>query len=115
MTVTIYHNPKCSTSRNALAMLREAGIEPTIVEYLKTPPDRATLLELIDAIGGGARGILRKKAPAYAALGLERPELDDGAIIDAILAQPELIERPIVVSARGTRLCRPLERLREII
>jgi arsenate reductase (glutaredoxin) len=115
MDVTIYHNPKCSTSRNALAQLRDKGIEPTIVEYLKTPPDRATLEGLIRAVGGGAAAILRKKEKLYSVLGLDAPGVDDGAIIDAVLAHPVLIERPLVVTPKGARVCRPLEKLAEIL
>lgn len=112
---TIYHNPRCSTSRSALARLHEAGIEPVIVEYLKTPPGRDELLAIAAANGSGARGILRDKEALCAELGLDDPAVSDDALIDAMLAHPVLINRPIVVTPRGTRLCRPLERLEEIL
>lgn len=114
MTVVIYHNPNCSTSRNALAQIRERGIEPQIVLYLKNPPDRATL-ERIVADVGGARAALRKKEKLVAELGLNGPNIGDAALIDAMLAHPVLIERPIVVTPKGTRVCRPLEKLAEVL
>lgn len=107
MPVTIWHNPRCSNSRGALQLLREQGIEPTVIEYLKTPPDRATLQALVDAMGSGARALLRDKEAAYTALGLGDAGLDDAALIDAMLQHPELINRPIVRTPLGVRLCRP--------
>lgn len=115
MEATIYHNPNCSTSRKALAMLEEAGIIPKIVQYLKTPPSRDELLGLIAGIGGGPRAILRKKAAPYEALNLADPAVSDEAIIDAIMVHPVLIERPIVVTAKGVRLGRPVETIKEIL
>ena len=103
----IYHNPSCSNSRKALAVLREHGIEPVVVEYLKTPPDRATLVRLLAAMGCGPRAILRAKGDLYEELGLADPALGDDALIAAMLAHPVLINRPIVVTPQGTRLCRP--------
>jgi arsenate reductase (glutaredoxin) len=113
--VTIYHNPSCSTSRNVLGMIREAGIEPRIVEYLKTPPSRAALESIVARAGLKLRDILRKKAPPYAELGLDDPTLSDDAIFAAIAAHPVLIERPIVVTPKGGRLCRPKEKVWEIL
>ena len=105
--VTIYHNPACGTSRNTLGLIRNAGIEPQVIEYLRTPPDRATLLSLIAAMGVPVRDVARAKEPRYAELGLA--DADDAALIDAMLAHPVLINRPIVVTAVGTKLCRPSE------
>ena len=115
MDVTIYHNPNCSTSRKVLGMIRDAGENPTVVEYLKTPPDRATLLAILDRAGLSVRGVLRRKAPAYDELGLDNPALSDEELLGAIAANPVLIERPIVVTAQGARLCRPVEKLLEIL
>lgn len=112
---TIYHNPRCSTSRSALARLNEAGIEPQIIEYLETPPGRDELLAIIAANGTGVRGILRDKEALCAELGLTDPAVSDDTLIDAMLAHPVLINRPIVITPRGTRLCRPLERLEDIL
>lgn len=114
-TITIYHNPACGTSRNVLATIRETGIEPRVVEYLKDPPDCETLRGLIAAMGIPARDLLRAKEALYAELNLDDPALDDDALIDAMLAHPVLINRPIVVSPRGTRLCRPSETVRELL
>ena len=111
--VTIYHNPACGTSRNTLGLIRNAGIEPQVVEYLRTPPDRATLLSLIAAMGVSVRDVVRAKEPLYAELGLA--DADDAALIDAMLAHPVLINRPIVVTALGTRLCRPSEAVLDIL
>ncbi len=113
--VTIFHNPACGTSRNVLAMICETGIEPKIVEYLKTPPSRAELERILKSAGLSVRAILRKKAPPYAELGLDDPALSDQAIFAAIAAHPVLIERPIVVSPKGARLCRPKEKVQEIL
>lgn len=108
-TITIYHNPACGTSRNTLAMIRQSGEEPEIVEYLKTPPSRETLEELIRAMGVPLRALLRRKGTPYDALGLDDPKWTDADLIGFMLAHPILIERPIVVTPRGVRLCRPSE------
>jgi len=115
MKATIYHNPRCGTSRNTLAILRHAGIEPTIIEYLKTPPDRTTLLRLLVDAGLTPRGAARQKEKLFEELGLRDPSVSDEAILDAMLANPILIERPFVVIEKGTRLCRPSEVVLEII
>lgn len=111
MTVTIYHNPTCGTSRNTLAMIRQSGEEPHVVEYLKTPPAREELLRLIDAMGMTPRQLLREKGTPYADLGLGDPSLTDDALIDAMMAHPILINRPIVVTEKGAALCRPSEKV----
>lgn len=113
--ITIYHNPACGTSRNTLALIRNSGAEPTVIEYLKTPPDRATLQGLIAAIGLPVRDLLRHKGTPYAELGLDDPGLDDDALIDAMLQHPILINRPIVVTPLGARLCRPSESVLDIL
>lgn len=115
MKTTIYHNPSCGTSRKVLAMLRDAGIDPTIVEYLKTPPDRATLERLIARMGVPVRSVLRRKATPYDELGLDDPKWTDGQLIDFMATHPVLIERPIVVTPRGTKLCRPPETVLELL
>ena len=115
VTATIYHNPACGTSRNALALLREAGLEPTIVEYLKDPPSRAQLRALIRDAGLSVREALRQRGTLYDELGLGDPALGDEQLLDAMLAHPILINRPFVVTPLGTRLCRPLDRLQEIL
>lgn len=115
MDATIYHNPKCGTSRNTLALLREAGIEPTIIEYLKTPPDADTLRRLGADSGLGIRGLLRRKGTPFDELGLGDESLTDDHLIAHIQTNPVLIERPIVVTPLGTRLCRPMEKVREIM
>lgn len=107
--VSIYHNPACGTSRNTLAMIRASGVEPEVIEYLKTPPSREQLKVLIAATGNGARALLREKGTPYLELGLDNPELADEALIDAMLAHPILINRPIVVTEKGVALCRPSE------
>ena len=107
--VVIYHNPACGTSRNTLAMIRNAGIEPHVVEYLKTPPARALLVELIDRAGITPRDLLREKGTPYAELGLGDDALSDDTLVDAMMAHPVLINRPLVVSPLGVRLCRPSE------
>ena len=112
---TIYHNPACGTSRNTLALLREAGIEPTIVEYLKDPPSRAQLQALIRDAGLTVREALRQRGTPHDELGLGDPALSDDQLLDAMLAHPILINRPFVVTPLGTRLCRPPDRLREIL
>ncbi len=110
-TVTIYHNPACGTSRNTLALIRHAGIEPTVIEYLKTPPDRATLRALAAATGEPLRALLREKGTPFAELGLGDPQRSDEALLDAVLQHPILLNRPLVVSPLGTALCRPSERV----
>ncbi len=109
MTVTIYHNPACGTSRNTLAMIRASGEEAVVIEYLKTPPSRERLLELIAAMGIAPRQLLREKGTPYAELGLADPKWSDEELIDFMLAYPILINRPIVETPKGTRLCRPSE------
>jgi len=113
--ITIYHNPRCSNSRGALELIRAAGHEPWVVEYLQTLPDRATLKELARASGLGLRGLLRSKEAEYAELNLDNPALDDEALLDAIARHPVLLNRPIVVGPRGVDLCRPPERVLELI
>ena len=115
MKVTIYHNPSCGTSRNTLAMIRQSGEEPQIIEYLKTPPDRARLLELIGALGISVRGLLREKGTPYAELGLADPKWSDDELIDFMLAHPILINRPIAVTPKGARLCRPSELVLDLL
>jgi arsenate reductase (glutaredoxin) len=107
--VTIYHNPNCGTSRNVLGLIRNAGIEPTIIEYLKAPPDRRILLGLIKRMGIRVRDLLRRKDALYDELGLDDPKWTDDQLIDAMLANPSLINRPIVVTPLGVKLCRPSE------
>src|SRR6266481_8886940 len=109
MSVTIYHNPDCGTSRNTLAMIRQSGEEPEVIDYLKNPPSRSRLIELIKAVGIPVRALLREKGTPYAELGLADPKWSDEELIDFMLAHPILINRPIVVTAKGTRLCRPSE------
>ena len=109
MSVTIYHNPACGTSRNVLAMIRQSGEEPEIIEYLKTPPDRATLKDLIRRMGIAPRELLRRKGTPYDALGLDDPKWSDDELIDFMLREPILINRPIVITPKGVRLCRPSE------
>jgi arsenate reductase len=115
MSVTIYHNPSCGTSRNTLAMIRQSGEEPEIIEYLKTPPDRAKLRELTSAMGISVRALLREKGTPYAELGLADPKWSDDELIDFMLAYPILINRPIVVTTKGTRLCRPSEAVLDLL
>jgi arsenate reductase len=115
MTVTIYHNPACGTSRNVLQIIRDSGVEPRIVEYLKTPPDRATLASLLKRMGMKPRDLLRRRGTPYDDLGLDDPDLTDDRLIDAMLAHPILIERPIVVTETAVKLCRPSETVKEIL
>lgn len=115
MDVIIYHNPDCGTSRNTLAMIRNAGIEPHVIEYLKTPPSRALLQQLIARAGLTVRDVLREKGTPYAELGLGDPALSDDALLDAMMAHPILINRPIVVSPNGVRLCRPSELVLDLL
>jgi arsenate reductase len=113
--IVIYHNPDCGTSRNTLAMIRNAGIEPHVVEYLKTPPSRAMLVQLIERAGITPRHLLREKGTPYADLGLGDENLSDEALIDAMMAHPVLINRPLVLSPLGVRLCRPSEVVLDIL
>ena len=113
--IVIYHNPACGTSRNALAMIRNAGIEPHVIEYLKTPPSRALLADLIARAGLTARALLREKGTPYAELGLADPSLSNDALLDAMMAHPILINRPLVVSPLGVRLCRPSEAVLDLL
>jgi len=113
--ITIYHNPACATSRNVLAMIRNSGEEPTIIEYLKTPPDRETLRRLIAAMGIPVRALLREKGTPYAELGLDDPKWSDEQLLDFMVQYPILINRPIVVTPLGTRLCRPSETVLQIL
>lgn len=115
MTTTIYHNPNCGTSRNTLAMIRASGEEPEIVEYLKNPPDRERLVELICASGLAVRDVLRRKGTPYDELGLDDQKWTDEELLDFMLAHPILINRPFVETARGVRLCRPSEVVLEIL
>ncbi len=115
MRVTIYHNPNCGTSRNTLAMIRQSGEEPEVIEYLKTPPSRERLVELIKAMGISPRALLREKGTPYAELGLADPKWSDDELIDFMLAHPILINRPIVVTQKGARLCRPSELVLELL
>ena len=113
--IVIYHNPDCGTSRNTLAMIRNAGIEPHVVEYLKTPPSRALLVQLVDRMGISLRELLREKGTPYAELGLQDESLTDAQLLDAMMEHPILINRPIVVSPMGVRLCRPSEAVLDIL
>lgn len=113
--IIIYHNPECGTSRNALAMIRNAGIEPHVVEYLKTPPSRVLLTQLLDRAGASPRDWLREKGTPYGELGLNDATLSDDALLDAMIAHPLLINRPIVVSPLGVALCRPSEAVLDLL
>ena len=113
--VTIYHNPSCGTSRNTLALIRHAGIEPVVVEYLKTPPSKERLRELVAAMGISVRALLRERGTPYAELELDDPTLSEDALLDAMLTHPILINRPIVVTELGTKLCRPSEEVLELL
>jgi arsenate reductase len=115
MTVTIYHNPACGTSRNTLALIRASGVEPHVVEYLKTPPTRDEIKALATRAGVPVRGLLREKAAPFAELNLGNPALGDDALLDAIEANPVLLNRPIVVSDKGVKLCRPSEEVLDLI
>lgn len=114
MTVTIYHNPRCGTSRTTLALLQQHGAAPVVIDYLKTPLDRKQLKELAKAVGG-VRPLLREKEAVYGELGLADPKLNDDALIDAIVAHPILLNRPIVTSPKGARVCRPADLVLEIL
>ncbi|MBB5050321.1 arsenate reductase [Afipia massiliensis] len=115
MTVTIYHNPACGTSRNTLAMIRQSGEKPTVIEYLDTPPSRDQLVALIKDMNIPVRALLREKGTPFAALGLSDPTLTDDQLLDAMMAHPILINRPIVVTPKGVRLCRPSELVLELL
>lgn len=115
MSVTICHNPDCGTSRNTLAMIRQSGVEPTVIEYLKTPPSRETLKQLIAAMGTSVRALLREKGTPYQELELNDPKWTDDELLDFMMAHPILINRPIVVTPKGTRLCRPSEAVIDLL
>lgn len=115
MTITIYHNPACGTSRNVLAMIRNSGAEPVVVEYLKTPPTRAELVALLAQMAIPAGDLLRRKGELYESLGLDDPSLGEADFVDAMVAHPALMNRPIVVTPRGTRLCRPSEQVLDLL
>ncbi|MCL2716442.1 MAG: arsenate reductase (glutaredoxin) [Alphaproteobacteria bacterium] len=115
MDVIIYHNPKCSTSRNTLALIRNAGVEPHVIEYLKTPPSRAMLEQLVARMAIPVRALLREKDALFAELGLGNPDLTDADLLDMLAAHPALMNRPIVVSPKGVRLCRPLEEVIDLL
>ncbi|QDY99424.1 arsenate reductase (glutaredoxin) [Nitratireductor mangrovi] len=115
MTITIYHNPKCGTSRNTLAMIRQAGEEPEVIEYLKTPPSREKLVELIAAMGISPRELLREKGTPYHELGLGEDRWSDDELVEFMMAHPILINRPIVLTEKGAALCRPSERVLELL
>ena len=115
MSTTIYHNPDCGTSRNTLAMIRASGTEPVVIEYLKTPPTRGELRDLVLRMGVPLRDVLRRKGTPHDALGLDDPALTDDALLDAVGAHPILLNRPIVVTPKGVRLCRPSERVLDIL
>jgi arsenate reductase len=112
---TIWHNPKCGTSRKVLDAIRAAGVEPEVIEYVKTPPSKAKLVALLQGMGMTPRALLRRKGTPYDELGLDNAKLSDDRLIDAMLEHPILIERPIVETAKGVRLCRPAEKLKEIL
>lgn len=113
--IIIYHNPECGTSRNTLAMIRNTGVEPHVIEYLKTPPARALLVQLIDRAGLSPRDLLREKGTPYAELGLDDETLTDDALIDAMVAHPVLMNRPLVITPLGVRLCRPSETVLDML
>jgi arsenate reductase (glutaredoxin) len=115
VTVTIYHNPACGTSRNTLALIRNSGEEPVVIEYLKTPPGRAELVDLIHRMGISVRDLVRRKGTPFDELGLDDPALTDDQLIEAMLAHPILINRPIVVTPKGVKLCRPSEAVLDIL
>ena len=115
MDVVIYHNPACGTSRNTLALIRHVGIEPHVIDYLKTPPSRALVAQLVERMGGSVRDILREKGTPYAELGLDDAVLSDDQLLDAIEAHPILMNRPIVVSPLGVKLCRPSEAVLDLL
>ena len=114
-TITIYHNPACGTSRNTLALIRNSGVEPVVIEYLKKPPDKATLKSLISAMGSGPRALLREKGTPFAELGLADPKWSDEQLVNFMLQHPILMNRPVVVTPLGTKLCRPSEAVLNIL
>jgi arsenate reductase len=114
-TITIYHNPSCGTSRNVLGLIRNAGVEPEVIEYLLTPPTRAKLVELLARMAIPVRALLRRKGTPYDELGLDDTSLSDDELIDAMVAHPILMDRPIVMTAQGTRLCRPSEAVLDLL
>ena len=114
-TITVYHNPKCGTSRNVLALIRNSGVEPEVIEYLKTPPTKARLAELVAATGQGVRALIREKGTPYAELGLADAKWSDDQLLDFMLAHPILINRPLVVTPLGVKLCRPSETVLDIL
>jgi arsenate reductase (glutaredoxin) len=113
--VTIYHNPACATARKVLGMIRDAGVEPRVIEYLKAPPTRAELVDLLGRMGMRPHDLLRRRGTPYQELGLDDPGKTDDELIDAIVAHPILMERPVVAGPRGVRLCRPVERLKDVL
>ncbi len=115
MTITIYHNPRCGTSRNTLALIRNSGAEPEIIEYLQHPPSREKLLEIIAATGEPVQNLVRTKESCYQELGLDQPGVNEAQLIEAMLTHPVLINRPIVITSIGTRLCRPSEQVLDIL
>ena len=115
MTIKIYHNPRCGTSRNTLALIKNSGENPEVIEYLNDPPNKETLKQLIQQIGKGVRAVIRSKEPVYSTLNMEDNNLSDDALIDLMLAHPILINRPIVVTSMGTKLCRPSEEVLDIL
>jgi arsenate reductase len=115
MDIVIYHNPGCGTSRNTLALIRNAGVEPHVVEYLKTPPSRGLLVQLVARMGMSVRALLREKGTPFSELGLGDPTLSDDALLDAMMTHPILINRPIVVTPKGVRLCRPSETVLDLL
>jgi arsenate reductase (glutaredoxin) len=115
LTVTIFHNPACGTSRNTLAMIRQSGEDPVVIEYLKTPPSRERLVELAKGMKSPIRALLREKEKLYAELGLSNPDLTDDALLDAMTTHPVLINRPIVETPKGVRLCRPSEQVLDLL
>jgi arsenate reductase len=115
MSITIYHNPACGTSRNVLAFIRESGVEPTVIEYLKTPPGREELKHLIAQMGIPVREVLRQKGTPYEELGLDNPKWTEEQLLDFMMEHPILINRPIVVTPKGVKLCRPSETVKELL
>lgn len=115
MSVVIYHNPNCGTSRTVLGVLREKGLEPRVIEYLKTPPSRAEMQKLLKDMGMSAREILRRKGTPYEELGLDNPALGEDELLDALGQHPILMERPVVVTDKGARVCRPADRVNDLI
>ena len=115
MRATIYHNPKCGTSRKVLEILRERGVEPTVIDYLADPPERADIARLVEKLGLSARDLLRRRGTPYEELGLDDPTLSEGALLDSIAEHPVLMERPVVVTEKGAKICRPAEVVNTLI